>query len=1275
MSERDPRTPSERSSTTGSWQKPPLPPAGGGSAEFGDPPTVRSGSGSHEGSGTGRKAEIEPAQGLPRPGDRLDSFLLEEAIGVGGMGAVFRAHDNQLEREVALKILPPEQARDPEAVQRFYQEGRAAARLDHETIARVYSIGHASNYHYIAFEFIEGSTLRQRVEAGGILPVADAINYTLQMATALVHATERGVVHRDVKPSNIIVTPHGRAKLVDMGLARRFERGGDAGLTQTGMTLGTFDYISPEQARDPRSVDVRSDLYSLGCTLFYMLAGRPPFPDGTVLQKLLQHQEEPPPDVRALNPSVPAELAAILTKLMAKDRDRRYQTPEQLVRDLLMVAGSLNLRSVSPEGLVWIDGAQAPPWERHLVWGIPTLAFAAIIVFLMWSGQQPETTPAVSLPPELVSPAQKGGKKLGSPALAPVTPQPLPTEAPATSETPPRAVAKNVVDVRKGDDLARLLAESPPGSTLLLKDDGPYDIQPGAALLNPRDLTIYGNTNTGLQPVIRLAPDASGSRTAAAILDLKGGRLKVVGVEFQVDSDERDAPVAAIRTLDSDLTLLHCVARRVGTKPARGQTAGLHIRETSVDTDWKGAAEVVVDASHFEGGQYAILAEGPVDLTVRDATIGVARTASIASINKAAATQAATIRLNHTSILAGDGPVFRLVGISPRIQANDCVFAPPSEGIATLVSADAPATLDWRGRDNLYARIAIFLQADRASTATFNPIRSSDAWIDDPSSVREAGSTFTTARIWSDPAPSLALSSRMNNPSLAFRLLGPYASGGRIGARRGPFGAITPPLSLAMKDAGSDSAKPLLAESAVDRVIPSPPPEPTPKAVTTEPPAPMQPMRDPADEPPVDMPPPMEIAPIEPGAIPAPAVDPDAMPAATPRPASAEPEGPPRSLSPNRPLEGKLIRTAAQLAAALGQVGGRGETLRIASDANLEMSSCELRGMGSWIIQGEPGKTRPRITFRPRAGDAKIADAWTVWMNILSGSLKFERVDLVLPKADAPQTGGWGAFAVASGTDLSVSDCTVTIEGSAVRSAVIVVPAGREANGFGEPELETLAATVRLKDSLFRAGGDLVDVTGDRRLDLEVENVLVATAGSLLHGHGRVRGVAAEPIKFTLRRLTSRTEGGLVRLDSTPTDPELPQVEVVARDSVLATNGKGSPLVQVDGQDDPESLRDRVRWDGNSVAYHQISNYRRDQVARPGELPTSFDKSSWELAVGRRETGSTHGVAMFAEDWPANRSAWSARPADLRLKPDSSAIKAGAGTDLSLIPEPPPPRS
>ena len=250
-----------------------------------EPPTVLRGV-----SSSARRRLSMPAAASPQPialpvaGELVDTFLLEEAIGVGGMGAVFRALDTKLDRQVALKLLPPDQASDVEVVQRFYQEGRAAARLDHENIARVFSIGQHDRFHYIAFEYIEGMTVRQRVETFGALPVKEAVNIALQIGHALVHASSRSVVHRDIKPSNIIITPQGRAKLVDMGLARRFEREGDRGLTQSGMTLGTFDYISPEQARDPRDVDVRSDLYSLGCTLFHMLTGRPPFHGGTVLQ-------------------------------------------------------------------------------------------------------------------------------------------------------------------------------------------------------------------------------------------------------------------------------------------------------------------------------------------------------------------------------------------------------------------------------------------------------------------------------------------------------------------------------------------------------------------------------------------------------------------------------------------------------------------------------------------------------------------------------------------------------------------------------------------------------------------------------------------------------------------------------------------------------------------------------------------------------------------------------------------------------------------------------
>ena len=273
------------------------------------------------------------------PGERLGHFELLQYVGGGGMGKVFRALDTRLARSVALKILSPEHAADRETVLRFQNEAQSAARLDHDNIARVYYVGEDRGLHYIVFEFIEGVNVRDLVESKGPLPLAEAVSYTLQVADALAHAAERNVVHRDIKPSNLLITPAGQAKLIDMGLARLREvDAAAADLTASGVTLGTFDYISPEQARDPRNTDVRSDIYSLGCTFFFMLTGRPPFLGGTMLQKLLQHQADQPPDLRQFRPELPEDVNRILRKMLAKDPRRRYSSPMELVNDLLWVA-------------------------------------------------------------------------------------------------------------------------------------------------------------------------------------------------------------------------------------------------------------------------------------------------------------------------------------------------------------------------------------------------------------------------------------------------------------------------------------------------------------------------------------------------------------------------------------------------------------------------------------------------------------------------------------------------------------------------------------------------------------------------------------------------------------------------------------------------------------------------------------------------------------------------------------------------------------------------
>lgn len=276
-------------------------------------------------------------------GRRLEHYDLIEFVGGGGMGAVFRANDTRLGRHVAVKVLSRDQSSE-ENVRRFRNEAQSAARLDHRYIARVHYVGEDAGLNFIVFEFIEGINIRELVQEKGPLPIDEALRYTMQVAEALSHASQRDVVHRDIKPSNVLVTPEGHIKLVDMGLARLHQVDSSFDdLTASGVTLGTFDYISPEQARDPRVADVRSDIYSLGCTLYFMLVGKPPFPDGSAMQKLLNHSGEDPPDVRLFRPELPSAVTPLLTKMLAKRPVQRHQTAQELVADIERMGRDLGL--------------------------------------------------------------------------------------------------------------------------------------------------------------------------------------------------------------------------------------------------------------------------------------------------------------------------------------------------------------------------------------------------------------------------------------------------------------------------------------------------------------------------------------------------------------------------------------------------------------------------------------------------------------------------------------------------------------------------------------------------------------------------------------------------------------------------------------------------------------------------------------------------------------------------------------------------------------------
>ncbi len=322
-------------------------------------------------------------------GQNLDHYRIESLVGIGGMGAVFRGRDLRLDRVVAIKVVPMAHRR-ADAMRRFRMEAQSAAKLDHPNIARVHYVGETDRWSYIVFEFIEGTNLRQLVLERGILSVDDATHYACQVAEALQHAHERGVVHRDIKPSNILIGKDGKAKIVDMGLARTTELDRSTGdLTASGVTLGTFDYISPEQAHDPRDADVRSDIYSLGCTTYFLLTGQPPFPDGTALQKLLMHGTKMPEDPRCFRSDLSDALIAILRKMMAKKPRDRYQEPIDLVNDLRTLA--------TVDSLAWRDSIQEEQnahltsqrswWESSLPTLLCTLAIAMVTLWLYNANQ------------------------------------------------------------------------------------------------------------------------------------------------------------------------------------------------------------------------------------------------------------------------------------------------------------------------------------------------------------------------------------------------------------------------------------------------------------------------------------------------------------------------------------------------------------------------------------------------------------------------------------------------------------------------------------------------------------------------------------------------------------------------------------------------------------------------------------------------------------------------------------------------------------------------
>jgi serine/threonine protein kinase len=370
--------------------------------------------------GRGWLTEFQVRELLAGRGSRLvlGPYLILERLGQGGMGQVFKARHLKMGRLVALKLLRRELRADAESVQRFHREVEAIAQCSHPNIVHAFEAGDIGPVFGLVMEYVQGTSLEDCVKARGPLPVQDACSYARQTALALQCIHERGLVHRDIKPSNLLLTDSGVVKLLDLGLARFQDPPAASATAQLtvlggkGVTQGTPDYLSPEQALDFHNADIRSDLYALGCTLHFLLTGRPPFAAHSLAETLLRHQQADPPALDRERPDVPAALAAVVARLLAKRPADRYQQPADVVSALDQVLGGRS----SSAPLVKPGGRRRRP-VAYAAAALAATALAVMGAFLLPSGDSPSSLISKIPSATLLASRPSGGMLPAGPAL------------------------------------------------------------------------------------------------------------------------------------------------------------------------------------------------------------------------------------------------------------------------------------------------------------------------------------------------------------------------------------------------------------------------------------------------------------------------------------------------------------------------------------------------------------------------------------------------------------------------------------------------------------------------------------------------------------------------------------------------------------------------------------------------------------------------------------------------------------------------------------------
>lgn len=422
--------------------------------------------------------EIERSQ-------KISHFRLKNLLGAGAMGKVYRAEDLAARRDVALKILSPEYAKYPHFLQRFQNEARALGKLNHPNIVAAFDVGEDGGRYYVVMELCEGQSLEERLKNKKPIPVPEALEIALQAARGLEHAHERGLIHRDIKPGNILVSKEGIAKILDLGLSKNTEST-DGYATAQGMTVGTPHYMSPEQARGSAQTDLRTDIYSLGVTLFHMLTGSPPFVAKSAEKIMEKHLKERAPKPSEICPEVPASVDALVTRMMAKKPEERYANCESLCADLKRVMhgkmpsephpprkGDSNpgLKSPSSHGHSNTShpaqtshsrierpgsgekakaGKKAPLWRSpYFLYGAGVGVVLIAVVFLFVFRTKPQAASTSAAAASAKNPESLKAVEASKPAASAPVPQPAPAPV-----APPKPEPK-VVDLLEGLQLPR----------------------------------------------------------------------------------------------------------------------------------------------------------------------------------------------------------------------------------------------------------------------------------------------------------------------------------------------------------------------------------------------------------------------------------------------------------------------------------------------------------------------------------------------------------------------------------------------------------------------------------------------------------------------------------------------------------------------------------------------------------------------------------------------------------------------------------------------------